>query len=56
MKVDTSADVATLVLKGMLTYVDDYKAHKTTEGSQMLTFVFEEGATYNVVITKARKP
>ena len=56
MKVDTTADVASLILHRMLMYVDDYTAHKTTTGSELLTFVFEDGATYNVTITKARKP
>jgi hypothetical protein len=56
MKVDDPADVASLILQRMLMYVDDYTAHKTTTGSQLLTFVFENGIAYNVTITKARKP
>ena len=55
MKINSATEVHVLVLHAMVKYTDDYKCHKTTTGSELLTLVFEDGDTYNITITKARK-
>ncbi len=55
MKINNASEVHVLVMREMLKYVDNYKCHKTTTGSELLTLVFEDGDTYNITVTRARK-
>ena len=55
MRVRDTGELLDLLEHAIKKYTYDYLRHETTTGSKQLTVVFQDGETYNITITRARK-